>query len=368
MISLDMNHKQAPVLEINNLEIKRGSEFNLTIDQLNVQQGEVLAIIGPNGSGKSTLLLAISKLLIPNTGSISFMGQPLDQINDLDYRRNIALVLQDPLLFDNSVYNNISTGLRFRGVSKMEQRVRIDEWLARLKIDHLQDRHAAQLSSGQAQRVSLARAMVLKPALLLLDEPFRALDTPTRSALIEDLRTLLSETATTTIFITHDQEQALSLGDRVAVIIDGNLCQVGSPQTVFSSPVDSDVANFLGVENVLPGKVLDSHEGKVTVDVQGYQLEAIGQEESGRPIFFCLRPEDITLWKTKKMPQSSARNQLSGQVGSISYQGPLLQINIDCGFPLVALITRASAQDLELEMGMQISVAFKASAVHLIPR
>lgn len=357
-----------PVLEINHLHVKRGNEFDLIIDQFNLHQGEVMAIIGPNGAGKSTLLLSISKLLAPTTGAILFRGTPLDEINDLEYRRNIALVLQDPLLFDTSVYDNISTGLRFRGLSKSEQNERIEDWLSRLKIDHLKNRHASQLSSGQAQRVSLARAMVLRPTLLLLDEPFRALDTPTRKALIEELRILLSETATTTIFITHDQEQALSLGDRVAVILDGRLRQVGSPQSVFAAPIDSDIANFLGVENVLPGQVMDSNQGKITVDVQGIMLEAIGQEKSGKQVLFCLRPEDITIWRTKEVPKSSARNQLPGRVNSISDQGPLLQISIDCGFPLVALITRASVRDLELELGMQVSVAFKASAVHLIPR
>lgn len=363
-----MSTSQQQVLEINHLHITRGNEFDLVIDHLDLHQGEVLAILGPNGAGKSTLLLAISKLLAPTSGRIAFKGKNFDKISDLEYRRNIALVLQDPLLFDTTVYNNISTGLRFRGFSKSEQSDRIKVWMERLKIDHLQNRHAAQLSSGQAQRVSLARALVLKPDLLLLDEPFSPLDMPTRAALIEELRVLLSEFDTTTVFITHDQEQALSLGDRVAVILDGSLRQVGPPQTVFSSPIDSDVANFLGVENVLPGQVADSIEGKISVAVQGHMLEAIGSEKSGRPIFFCLRPEDITIWKTTDLPQSSARNKLTGRVKSISNQGPLLQIHIDCGFPLVALITHASAQDLELELGTPVSATFKASAVHLIPR
>lgn len=363
-----MSINQHKVLEINHLHISRGNEFDLVIDQLDLQQGEILAILGPNGAGKSTLLLAISKLLAPTSGTIAFKGKIFGQISDLEYRRNIALVLQDPLLFDTTVYNNISTGLRFRGISKSEQSDRINVWMERLEIEHLQNRHAAQLSSGQAQRVSLARALVLNPAILLLDEPFSPLDSPTRSTLIEDLRILLSGSDTTTVFITHDQEQALSLGDRVAVILDGRLRQAGSPESVFSSPSDSEVANFLGVENVLPGRVLDSIEGKISVDVQGHLLEAIGSEDSGRRIFFCLRPEDITIWKTKDMPQSSARNKLAGQVSSISTHGPLKEIKLDCGFPLTALITRASAQDLELELGTPVSATFKASAVHLIPR
>lgn len=363
-----MTHNHTHVLKINNLHVSRGREFDLVIDQLTLNNGEVLAILGPNGAGKSTLLLTISKLLDPTDGTIIFKGTNVDQINDLEYRRDIALVLQDPLLFDTSVYNNVCTGLRFRGLSKSEQSDRVETWMDRLKIDHLKERHAAQLSSGQAQRVSLARALVLNPSLLLLDEPFSPLDSPTRIQLIDDLRLLLSESGTSTIFITHDQEQALSLGDRVAVILDGRLRQAGSPEEVFSSPSDNEVANFLGVENVLPGQVMDSIEGQISVDVQGQLLEAIGDEEQGRQIFFCLRPEDITIWKTTDMPRSSARNLLTGSVSSISTQGPLFEIKIDCGFPLTALITRASARDLELEIGTAVSATFKASAAHLIPR
>ena len=151
-----MPHNPLNVLEISNLHVSRGSEFDLVIDQLTLKHGEVLAILGPNGAGKSTLLLAISKLLDPTSGTIFFKGKNIDQISDLEYRRDIALVLQDPLLFDTSVYNNVCTGLRFRGLSKSEQSDRVEKWIDRLKIDHLRDRHAAQLSSGQAQRVSLA--------------------------------------------------------------------------------------------------------------------------------------------------------------------------------------------------------------------
>jgi tungstate transport system ATP-binding protein len=363
-----MSTKRKPVLRIENLLVKRGVDFNLSIDQVDIFEGEVLAIIGPNGAGKSTLLLTLSKLLEPEKGSILFRGKAIDQIEDIRYRRQIALVLQEPLLLNTSVYNNIATGLQFRGMSKSDQNQLIDEWLSRLNISHLKDRPASKLSGGQSQRVSLARAMVLKPDLLLLDEPFRALDTPTRIALMQDLRTLLSETATTTLFITHDQEQALLIGDRIAVLLDGKIAQIGSPQNVFSSPIDTTVANFLGIENILPGYVMDNKDGKMLIDVEGKQLEAIGKLPIGKDVFFCVRPEEIILWNTADMPKSSARNQLDGQITSISNKGPLQQINLDCGFPLVVLITRASAQELDIEPGMEVCTTFKASAVHLIPR
>lgn len=363
-----MISNQQPILKIQNLNVSRGREFNLTVDDLELHEGEVLAIVGPNGAGKSTLLLALSKLLKPDSGTIFFRGQSIEKISDLSYRRQIALVLQDPLLLDTSVYNNIASGLRFRGVKKTDQTQLIEEWLDKFDISHLRDRPSSQLSGGQAQRVGLARAMVLQPDLLLLDEPFRALDTPTRTAFMQDLRKILSETGTTTIFITHNQEQALFIGDKVAVLLDGKISQIGSPQTVFSSPVDSTVAQFLGIENVLPGRVVNSKGGKMSINVKGIEMDAVGEVTAGKDVFFCLRPEDITLWKSPEIPPSSARNLLSGQVSSIAMNGPLLQITIDCGFPLVALITRASAEELEIEKGMEICVTFKASAVHLIPR
>lgn len=356
------------IVTIRDLVVTRGTRFELKVDQLDILNGEVLAIIGPNGAGKSTLLLTLTRLLNPNNGMIKFEGKDINQIDGLVYRRNLALVLQDSLLFDTTVYNNIATGLRFRGLHKEELHRRVEQWLSKLNIAHLKDRPAAQLSGGQAQRVSLARAMVLEPKLLLLDEPFRALDSPTRTTLIGELRSILSESGTTAIFVTHNQDQALSIGDRVAVMLEGRLQQVGSPQTVFSTPVDGNVANFLGVGNVLPGFVKKSESGKIIVDVTGEELEAVGEADQGQEVLFCLRPEDITIWKSPGIPLTSARNQVHGIVSSISTQGQLLQIEIDCGFPLMVLITRASFEDLEIEAGMQVTAAFKASAVHLIPR
>jgi tungstate transport system ATP-binding protein len=357
-----------PVLTIRNLLVKRGEYFSLTINHLDVHNGEVLAIIGPNGAGKSTILLTMHKLLQPENGSITFKNQEIAEINDLIYRRQLALVLQEPQLLDTSVYQNIATGLRFRGVSKSEIEQRINEWASRLDIVPLLEHPASQLSGGQAQRVSLARALVLEPDILLLDEPFSSLDKPSRGLLIQDLRDLLTETRITTIFITHDQEQTLFLADRVAVLLEGRIRQIGTPQKVFSTPIDTSVAEFVGVENVLPGQVIDSGSGKVIVEVGDNHLEATGTLNPGKEVLFCVRPEEITLWTSSTIPSSSARNQIEGQVRSITTHGSLLQITLDCGFRLVVFITRASASEMNILEGMLISAAFKASAVHLIPR
>ncbi len=354
------------LFEIHDLLIHRQDRLVLSIDQLAAEAGEILAVIGPNGAGKSTLLLALARLLQPTSGRILFRGQPVP--HDLAYRRRIALVLQDPLLLNTSVYNNVAAGLRFRRLPKGEIQDRVQDWLARLNIADLRDRPASRLSGGESQRVSLARALALRPELLLLDEPFGALDAPTRTRLIEDLHVLLKSTATTTVFVTHDQDEAMLLGDRVAVLLEGHLRQVGTPEDIFSAPADAEVAAFVGVETVIAGQVLQAQEGLLTIQAYGYTLEAVGDFPPGKQVLFCLRPEDVTLWADSEIKKSSARNSLTGRIERLTPQGPLVRVGLDCGFPLVSLVTRASARQMELAEGQTVTATFKASAAHLIPR
>ncbi len=356
------------LIEIKDLHVQRGKQPVLEIDRLNVAQGETLAVIGPNGAGKSTLLLALSRLLPITSGAIRFDGQPLAALDALAYRRRIGLVLQDPLLLDGSVFDNVAMGLRFRRLPRAEVKERTTAWLERLGISHLSERPARRISGGEAQRASLARSFALQPELLLLDEPFSALDAPTHARLLEDFHTLLKETNLTTIFITHDLDEALYLGDRVAVLLAGRLRQAGSPQEVFSAPADRDVAAFVGVETVIPGQVSASVEGDLKVVIEGGIVEAIGEAAAGQNVLLCLRPEDITLWPESGSPASSARNRLAGRIQRLIPQGPLVRVVVDCGFPLTVLITRSSAQEMGLAEGTAVSAAFKASAVHVIVR
>lgn len=233
-------------LQISNLAVKRGGRLVLEVETLSIHSGEVLAVVGPNGAGKSTLLLTLARLLKPEHGEIWFNGKPAAAESALRYRRRIGLVMQDPLLFDMSVYENVASGLTFRGVPKNEIAPRVEKWLAQLGISHLAGRRASELSGGEGQRVSLARALVLDPELLLLDEPFSALDSPTRTRLIDDLGRILPESGVTTIFITHDLAEARKLGDRLAVLLDGKLIQTGAPEQLDSQPLDPRVAAFLG--------------------------------------------------------------------------------------------------------------------------
>jgi tungstate transport system ATP-binding protein len=357
-----------PILSVKDLVVTRGDQMVLKVDSLEIQQGEVLAVIGPNGAGKSTLLLVLARLLPPSTGQLYFRGAPMEQEDELAYRRRIALVLQEPLLLHRSVFDNVASGLRFRGLGRSEVKTRTMDWLERLGISQLKDRQGYRLSGGEAQRTSLARAFALQPELLFLDEPFSALDAPTRSRLLQDLHALLAQTSITTVFITHDLDEALTLGDQVAVILGGVLRQVGRPQDVFTSPTDAEVASFVGVETVIAGKVAACDSGQIIVEANGLSLEAVGELAIGTQVLFCLRPEDITLSISDRVSKSSARNQIAGRIVRMAPSGPLVRVMVDCGLPVVALITRGSANEMKLVEGQPITAGFKATAVHLIPR
>jgi tungstate transport system ATP-binding protein len=355
-------------LELQDVVVERRGRVVLDIADLKVQQGEVLTVIGPNGAGKSTLLLALAQLIRPDRGQIYFQGRPLAARKGLAYRRRIGLVLQVPLLLKASVIDNVMIGLRFRRIPKRERRAQAEKWLSRFGIADLADRPAGELSGGESQRVSLARAFVLNPDILMLDEPFSSLDAPTRAQLLSDFQALLANTAMTTIFVTHDMNEALLLGDRVAVLLEGRLRQVGSPDQVFSAPADPDVAAFIGVDTTVLGQVVATENGQVIVSVGERQVEAVADVSVGRSVMVCLRPEDVTLWVGDDLPPSSARNKMSGPIVRMTPQGPLVNVVVDCGFPVSALITRTSAREMGLAPGSQVTATFKASVVHLIAR
>jgi tungstate transport system ATP-binding protein len=232
-------------ISICDLLIQRNGRDVLSINSLDIKRGKTLAVVGPNGAGKSTLLLTLAYLIKPARGQIIFKDKPISQLNELDYRRKISFVFQDPLLMDMTVENNIALGLKFRGIDKEEKRARVYKWSKAMGVDSLLGRRASYLSGGEAQRVSLARAFILEPELLLMDEPFSAVDPPTRVQLLKDLSKLLSHDHRTTIFVTHNLKEAAQVGDQVAVIINGDLKQVGTPKQIKEKPADKSVREFL---------------------------------------------------------------------------------------------------------------------------
>jgi tungstate transport system ATP-binding protein len=364
-----MSDAATPVLALRDVVVERGGGVVLDVPRLVVREGEVLAVIGPNGAGKSTLLRVLGLLEPPGRGSVAFRGRVAGTATErLGLRRRMASVFQDPLLCDASVAANARLALTFRGVGRAEAEGRVRPWLERLGIAHLAARRARTLSGGEAQRTSLARAFAAAPEVLLLDEPFGALDPPTRDALLEDLAGLLADARATAVFVTHDRGEALRLGDRVAVLLGGRLAQVGRPEEVFGAPADEAVARLVGVENLLPGRVVGVTDGVVEVAVGPHRVAVAGAARVGAAALVGLRPEDLVLERGGPAGPTSARNRLDGTVLQVAPLGSLHRVVVDCGVRLTAVVTRPSVESLGLARGAPVAVSFKATAAHLIAR
>jgi tungstate transport system ATP-binding protein len=223
------------ILTGHNLRVQVGKDKTiLDIPEFYLEAGETLALIGPNGAGKSTLIQVLALLKMCSTGYLEFKGKLVTRRDLLALRRQMAVVFQEPLLLDTTVYENVAIGLKIRGVEKGSIRAKVEEWLERFGIRELAQRSSRYLSGGEAQRVSLARAFVLEPKVLFLDEPFSSLDTPTRATLMEELEALLRSTGISTVFVTHNYPEVEALAQRVLVIQDGKLINQGTPKEVFS--------------------------------------------------------------------------------------------------------------------------------------
>jgi tungstate transport system ATP-binding protein len=362
-----LNNSSTPLLDVRNLIVVRGGVQVLDVPSLSLHGNEVLALIGPNGAGKSSLMLTLACLLRPTAGEIRCRGEIINSDRAiLAYRRRLAMVFQEPLLFDTTVYDNVATGLKIRGMARQDVRKRVMDTLDLFKMAHLADRSARKISGGESQRTSLARAFALQPEMIFLDEPFSALDPPTRLALTEDLEQILNETKTAAVIATHDQLEALRLADRIAVVHRGSIVQSGSPVEVMNRPADEFVASFVGMENVLSGKVAASSEGLLTVTVVGHPIDLSGHARVGEHAVFCIRPENITITTSNPGGATSARNVFPTIIGKMIPMGIYLKLYLDCGFPLVAYLTRQSLDTLHLQEGNQAFASFKATAVHLI--
>jgi tungstate transport system ATP-binding protein len=357
----------APVLEGRGLRVARSGSSILDVDTILIAEGEVLSLVGPNGAGKTTLLVALCLLTKSLQGSIFFKGKKVGEGISIDaYRRKIAMVFQEALLFNTTVFENVASGLNFRRVSKTQIRNLVDENLQRFGIAHLKDRSARTLSGGEAQRVSLARAFAIGPDILFLDEPFSALDPPTRESLISDFEAALGTSRTTTIFATHDRMEALRLSDRIAVMHNGSILQAGEPEEVMNHPANEFIASFVGVETILKGRVLTSKEGEIVISVGGHQIEAVGNVPPGEHVILCIRPENVTLSGSPSDTQTSARNIFPGVIEKITQLGLYYRVDMDCGFPLVAYVTKHSLEQMSLAAGKGIGASFKATAVHVL--
>jgi tungstate transport system ATP-binding protein len=355
------------LLSAENLKVELGGVPVLDIPSLHLNHKEVLTIVGPNGSGKSTLLLTLACLAKPSYGHISYQGERLDSHDAaFRFRRKITMVFQEPLLFDTTVYGNVASGLRFRGFEKNKTRERVEKYLEMFNIAHLSGRSARKLSGGESQRASLARAFAIEPEIILLDEPFSALDPPTRQELIQDLGRVVKATGTTTIMVTHVEFEALNLSGRIAVMNHGKIVQIGSPSAVMQSPANKFVARLVGMETVLNGKVMSSGNGMLSISVSGKEIHACGQAKAGDEVLCGIRPENVFVSLTRTEDLNGRQNSFQGRITHLFPMSPFVKLSVDCGFPLVSLVTRDEYSETELAEGNNVYISFRPASVHVI--
>lgn len=359
----------AVVLELSGLAVDRGGVPVVDVPSFRLHDGEIVALMGPNGSGKSSLLLSMMSLLPRRAGRVLWRGRPVQTEREaVACRRRMALILQEPLLFDQTVTANVASGLVLRGLPRAEVRERTAEVLERFDLGALAGRSARALSGGEARRVSLARALAVRPEVVLLDEPFANLDAPSREAITEGLERTLRQARTAAVLVTHDPSDALRLADRVAVMHGGRVVQEGAPAEVMNAPADPRVASLVGMETILEGVVLRHVDGELVASVGGREIHALGDAAPGDHVYCCIRPEHVLLESAGRAGATSARNVFPARVAGVTSVGPYLKVRLDCGFPLVASVTSESFSALALARGKELVASFKATAIHVIRR
>jgi tungstate transport system ATP-binding protein len=226
-----------PMIRLEKIQYAKKDRTILSIPSLSITQGEILGMMGPNGAGKSTLVKILSCLQTPTSGKLYYKNEEISVSRiPLEQRRKWAVVLQQTLIFDTTVFQNVAAGLKIRKVSKSEIKQKVNYWLEQFGISHLAKKNAKLLSGGEAQRVNLARALILNPEVLYLDEPFSALDYPTKVKLLKDFKAIIKKTETTTIFVSHDVTEIQFMTDRLAILTDGKIQQIGSTADVLNNP------------------------------------------------------------------------------------------------------------------------------------
>jgi tungstate transport system ATP-binding protein len=354
------------LLEVRDLTVVRGGSQVLRIPSFSLKCNETIALIGPNGTGKSSFLLALAGLLPLASGEILFkQHKVVPGYASTAYRRKLSMVFQEPLLFDTTVFENVAAGLKMRRLPKQQIRERVTACLDRFRIAHLAERSARKISGGESQRTSLARAFATNPEIILLDEPFVALDPPSRQALGDDLEHVLRETGISAIMTTHEQTEALRLADRIAVMQQGNIIQSGSPTEIMDQPASEFVATFAGMENIFSGTVFEADQGLFSMNVGGQTMKVMGSANLNETAVICIHPEQVVVSLASPELDSSMRNVFSCTVRKIVQMGLFTKVYLDCGFKLVASITNQSLERLTLQTGSQVFASFKATAVHV---
>jgi molybdate/tungstate transport system ATP-binding protein len=335
-------------------------EFKINNINLQVEDSEYFIILGPSGSGKTMLLELIAGMWPLDSGKIYMDNKDITTLPP--EKRGIGFVYQNYMLFPHkTVFENIAFGLKVRKVRDEEIKTRVKEMMDLLKISHLADRLPRTLSGGEQQRTALARALIIYPKILLMDEPLSALDRKTRDELMQELKEIHRKFDVTLVHVTHNFDEALMLADRIAIMRNGEISQVGTSTEIFRHPADKFVADFVGAENIIEGTAKKDGERLTIIDTGNISIYSTEQKQGH--VHITVRPEDIIL-STQKV-ETSARNVFKGPIRGIVDTGALIKLTIDIGEPLVVFLTRQSFLDMELNIGKSVWTYFKATAVHV---
>jgi putative spermidine/putrescine transport system ATP-binding protein len=347
-----------PFLSIQHVKKSFGTATVVQDFNLDIEPGEFVSFLGPSGCGKTTVLRMVAGFEEPSAGKIMIGGKDVTRLKP--NQRNIGMVFQAYALFPNlTVHQNVAFGLKVAGMPKAESDQRVKEMLSIIKLPEFGDRYPYQLSGGQQQRVALARALAPKPKLLLLDEPLSALDAKVRVSLRDEIRSIQKKLGITTVFVTHDQEEALSISDRIVVMYGGRAEQVGAPFEIYNRPATKFVANFVGTLNVLEGKVSDAASGKVKINTEEVSLKGkLNGSKTGDTLSLALRPEAIALGRH---PGHDAT--LSGQIADVHFLGSVIRVRVGLGQSTVSLDTFNNSNTPPPKIGDKAEISFSSNDV-----
>ncbi len=318
-------------VEISKLNKYFGPNHVVKDVSLKIEKGEFISLLGPSGCGKTTVLRMLAGFELPSSGQIKVEG--VDMTSVATAKRGIGMVFQAYALFPNmTVADNVAFGLKVAGKLTSEIKSRVEEMLTLIKLPHLGSRYPFQLSGGQQQRVALARALANQPRILLLDEPLSALDAKIRVSLREEIRDVQRALGITTVFVTHDQEEALSMSDRVVVMNEGSVEQLGTPLEIYNQPRTRFVASFVGTLTIMKATIVDPAARTLTIGDQPVTSKLSPYGKAGDEVSVALRPEAISLGKAKP-----SANTLNATVTDTNFLGSIVRVKMQCGSQNISL-------------------------------
>ncbi|MHA1378937.1 MAG: tungstate ABC transporter ATP-binding protein WtpC [Candidatus Helarchaeota archaeon] len=341
---------------------KKWSEFQISDINLKIEEGEFVVILGPSGAGKTLLLELIAGIHYPDSGKIYYKNEDITHVPP--EKRNVGFVFQDYALFPHKqVWENVGYGLDIRKVVFEEKIFRVEEILKKVGVIKLAKRYPSTLSGGEQQRIALARALIIEPSIFLLDEPLSALDYNTMIKLKDEIVKIQKEMKITTIYVTHNRMEAITLADRIVIMNKGSIVQVGTPKEIFKHPKNEFVAQFTGFENIFQGISKYNPETKLaTIDCEDFQIQTATTKEGDVKI--GIRPESVVVSINK--PKSSIRNVFEGKIIDVQDEGVIIKLKIDIGKEVSALITHQSFIDLNLDLNSTVYIGFKAVDVQIL--